>query len=372
MKKFLYILLIIGILGAGVGTAFYFMKNQPKPKKRPVTQHVTLVKTSSIIRQDINVSILIMGTVKPSKSIELASRVEGEIIYTTKHFTPGQLYKKGQTLLKVDPIDYELLIIQKASDVKKAEYELKLEKAQGTIAAQELAFLGENIQSEQEELLLRKPNLQAAQAKLSAAQATLKKAQLDLKRTIIKAPFNASLQKIHVNLGSLVRVGNTMLTLVNSDTFWVEAHIKIQDLNYISFPSDAVVISSASHEFKASAIGVLHELEANTSMAKIILEVNSPLASKTPLFIGEHVNISLQGNTLKQSFKLPRLSVHEGNIIWIMSADQTLRLEHIDLLWQDRDFIYTQELNIKANERLIISPLSTVVNGMKVRESTHE
>ncbi|MEA2111809.1 MAG: efflux RND transporter periplasmic adaptor subunit [Campylobacterota bacterium] len=378
MKKFLYILLIIAILGAGVGGAFYFMKNRPKPKKRPVVEHITLVKTSSISHNDVNVSINLMGTVKPSKSVELSSRVGGEVIYTSNNFRPGQLFKKGETLLKIDPVDYELIVTQRASDVSRAQYELKLEHAQGVIAAQELEFLGEDIKSEQEELLLRKPNLHASKANLDAAKAALKKAELDLLRTTVKAPFNASLQKIHVNLGSQIKEGQTLLTLVESNIFWVEAHIKIEDLKFVLFPSTATVTSNSNIRFKATAIGLLHELEANTSMAKVILEVHDPLGlknralHKTPLFIGEHVTASLQGERIKETFKLPRLSVHEGNVVWIMDAKSRLRLETIEPLWQDRDFIYTQHLDITADERLITSPLSTVVEGMKVRETTHE
>ncbi len=378
MKKLLYILLIIAILGVGIGGAFYFMKNKPRPTKRPSQEHALLVETTPIKRSDINITIKAMGTVKPSKSIELTSRVAGEILQTTKNFTPGTLFKKGETLLKIDSIDYQLIVTQKESDVKKAEYELTLENAQGVIAAQELEFLGESIKNANEALLLRKPNLQAAQAKLEAAHAALQKAKLDLSRTTLKAPFNASLQKIHVNLGSSVRSGDKLVTLVNSDTFWVEALIPIEQINQITFPSKADVYSNNKSSYGATAIGLFNELEESTRMAKILLEVQDPLSLKrvnqnrAPLFIGDYVDVTLQGKMLHNCIKIPRYAVHGANTIWIMTAQKKLRSHPITIVYQERDFIYAASSDINDGELLITSTLAMAVEGMALREMNNE
>jgi RND family efflux transporter MFP subunit len=378
MKKLLYFLLIIAVLASGIGSAFYFLNNKPNPKKRPLTEQAVLVETAAIIYDDINVSINAMGTIKPSRSIALASRVAGEVIATAGHFTPGRLFKKGENIIKIDPLDYELIVTQKASDVKKAEYELALENAQGSIAAEELAFLGENVKSDYKDLLLRKPNLKASEAMLEAAKAALQKAELDLNRTVIDAPFNASLQKIHVNLGSQVHAGDTLVTLVESDTFWIEALVRVEELRYMSFPSAAEVFSNQQNPYRARAIGLLHELEENARMAKVLLEVDDPLAlkasnrTKTPLFINEYVTVRLKGARLSKCFKVPRHSVHGSNIVRLMTPSQRLRSQQLNVIYEDRDFVYATALGINEGELLITSALATAVEGMALRKISNE
>jgi RND family efflux transporter MFP subunit len=373
MKKFLYIVLIITIFAVGVGGALYFVKNKPKPKKRPIIQHAQLVETLPVKRSDFNITFELMGTVKASKTVELRSRVVGEVMQTSHKFIPGNLLKKGEKLLNIDRIDYELSVIQKESDVKKAAYELKLENAQGAIAAEELEFLGESVKQDYEDLLLRKPNLLASNAKLQAAKATLKKAQLDLQRTTIKAPFNASLQEIHVNVGSRVRIGDKLVTLVNSDTFWIEALIDLKELKYIKIPTDATIISSSGSHYQAKAITLEHDLDSKARMAKILFEVQDPLAlkeknsDKVPLFIGDYVTLNVRGTTLKSSFKIPRYAVHEGNKIYIFGKNKKLRIVTITILHAEQKFIYTTAPQLQNDDLLITSPLATAVEGMRLR-----
>jgi len=373
MKKFLYIILIITIFAVGIGGAFYFIKNKPKPKKRPIVQHAQLVETMPIARNDINITFELMGTVKASKTVELRSRVMGEVVKTSPKFIPGSLLKKGERVLNIERIDYELSVIQKESDVKKAAYELELENAQGAIAAEELKFLGESVKQDYEDLLLRKPNLLASNAKLQAAKATLKKAQLDLQRTTITTPFNASLQKIHVDIGSLVRIGDSLATLINSDTFWVEALIDLKDLKYAKLPTTATLISNSGSHYDAKAIALEHDLDSEARMAKILLEVEDPLAlkkknaHKVPLFIGDYVTLELQGKTLKSSFKIPRYALHEGKNIYLFTHDKKLHIVAVRILYEDQKFIYATTPQLHNGDLLITSPLATAVEGMPLR-----
>jgi RND family efflux transporter MFP subunit len=373
MKKFLYISLIIAIFTLGVGGALYFVKNRPKPKKRPIIEHAQLVETMPIQCNDINITFTLMGTIKPSKSVELQSRVMGEVVKTSRKFIPATLVIKGERLLNLERTDYELTVIQKESDVKKAAYELKLESAQGAIAAEELEFLGESVKQDYEDLLLRKPNLLASDAKLQAAKATLKKAQLDLQRTTITAPFNASIQKIHVNIGSQVRIGDKLATLINSDTFWVEALIDLKELKYVKIPATATLISSSGSHYEAKAIALEHDLDRTARMAKILLEVEDPLAlraknaDKVPLFIGDYLTIKLQGTTLKSSFKIPRYALHEGKKIYLFDNNRTLHIVTVTILYEDQKFIYATTPQLHNGDRLITSPLATAVEGMPLR-----
>ena len=163
------ILLAMGafILIASVGVSILLMKTGPKPKKRTPKKSYPIVETVIMKAKTRQVVIPAMGTIKPAVSISLKAQVDGEIIWIHPQFIPGGIIRKGETIIKIDPRDYELALTTKKADLESARYEYRLEQGQQEIAQKEWKILGQDKDSSEldRELALRKPHLKQKQAK---------------------------------------------------------------------------------------------------------------------------------------------------------------------------------------------------------------
>ena len=131
------------------------------------------------------------ASVVPAESVTLQPQVGGEIVSVSDDLEPGGLFRSGDELLRIDPRDYELAVLQRESEVAQAQSSLRLEQGQQTIAKREFEILNESMQDDDRELVLRKPQLESVRAQLALAKAKLEQAKLDLQRSRIRAPFNA-------------------------------------------------------------------------------------------------------------------------------------------------------------------------------------
>jgi multidrug efflux pump subunit AcrA (membrane-fusion protein) len=124
--------LVILLVSAAVAT--YMMKNRPQPERRkpiPSAQVVT-VRLLAATTQQVNVPV--MGTVVPATEVDLRSLVAGEVLWIHPEFVEGGIVKKGQTLVRIDPTEYELALIMKKAVLEGAILDLKTEEGRQDIA----------------------------------------------------------------------------------------------------------------------------------------------------------------------------------------------------------------------------------------------
>ena len=101
------ILSVIGILL--VVLSFLFAKNlianknKPKPFKQKV---VKTVFTDTVKNTTVKVVIPASGSLVAKQRVELYAEVQGVFNYSNVLFRPGQYYKKGETLIKVNSSEY--------------------------------------------------------------------------------------------------------------------------------------------------------------------------------------------------------------------------------------------------------------------------
>jgi RND family efflux transporter MFP subunit len=321
-----------------------------------------------------------MGTVIPDREIVLKPRVSGEIVEIHPEFTEGGILKKGIKVLQIDPKDYELNLEQKQSAVTDAEYALKLELGHQEVAKREWELLNGNnpAQDMEKELALRKPHLDKARAELAAAQADFKKAMLDFERTHIIVPFNAMVRTKTVDLGSQVTPQEPLAELVGTDAYRIQTSIPSDRLGWIQIPgqagdsgSTARIIYDQGHECSGTVTRLMGDLSTEGRMARILVEVTDPLGLKAssqhrpPLLIGEYVRVEIQGRKLDGVFKLPRTALRDNSRVWIAGENQTLKIRKVRPIWRDADVVLLKE-GLKPGERLIVSDLPGVVEGMSV------
>lgn len=381
--RVLRFLLPLLVLGIGLALSLWLLETGPQAKPKPKARNATLVDVRPIVFGPQKTAISAMGTVKPSLEVNLKPQVSGEITEVAGNFLPGGHFRRGETLLKIDPTDYRLAVRQLASDVARVGSELQMEQGNQLVARKEYELLGETVSEEEKALMLRQPQLDTLHASLEAAQARLEQARIDLKRTEIAAPFNAMVQSREVNIGTRVSEGTALAMLIGTDVYWVEVSVPVSQLRWIKIPqaegeegSPVRVYDQAAWGSEAfregKVIRLAAALEEQGRMARLLVEVPDPLAlqpknaGRPKMLIDSYVRVEIEGRDLPSAAVIDRELIRDGDTLWIMDKEGRLDIRAIDIAFRGRDYVLVTA-GVADGERLVVSALSTPVPGMPLR-----
>lgn len=377
------LILLIGILGFS-----YYRSHKMTIRRRPVSSHVPKVDIMTPVARDHDVSIHAMGTVLAQRKVILSSRVSGQIVSASADFVRGKVVKKGETLLTIDDTDYVLARQKAINSLNQAKAELAMERGKQEIAKEELrlAAAGAELSLENKDLVLRKPQLQKAQALVQKAETDLKKANVDLARTRIKAPFDALILETKSGLGALVSVQSPLADLVDITSYQVEALVPFDQMENIFLdPAHGSTVSITSFhgkgQWQGKVVGTTGMVTDKTRMAGVLIQVDDPLGIKTsgkdhasekkqtstffaPLLLGDYVRVEILGKTLKQVYAVPRAAVRANQTLWKMK-NNTLQIVSITPVWEEEDLVFFSQ-GISSRDKVIISDLPVPIPGMVI------
>ena len=121
------------------------------------------------------VTVELAGIVKPDLNIDLKSRVSGEINMISDNFIPGGILKKGDLLVSIESIDYDLALTNALSQLQTAEFNYEVELGKTEIAKREWSLLNKGSSTTKEKsLALRKPHLSTDSILITSSQSKCK------------------------------------------------------------------------------------------------------------------------------------------------------------------------------------------------------
>ncbi|MBD3225718.1 MAG: efflux RND transporter periplasmic adaptor subunit [Caldithrix sp.] len=343
-----------------------------------------LVDVIEVQKGEFQPLIVAMGTVEPAQDIILSPRVGGEIIKRSTSFIPGGIVRKGEIMLQIDPADFQNTLKRHQSDLRQATADLNIEMGRQNVARKDYQLLDEVLSAENEALVLRKPQLNAARAEVEAARAVVKQAKLELERTNIRAPFDAHVLSRNVNVGSQVAPGDNLGHIVGLDTYWVVVTIPQSKLRWISFSYSAgqkgaeVRIQNRTAwpagDFRTGYVYKwIGALQDGTRMARILVTVDDPLAHKSAstqlprLMIDAFVEARIKGKKLNDVIRVNRDYIRKNNTVWVMK-NHKLRIKDLSIIVRDQEYAYIQE-GLVDGDSIVTTNLTTVVDGARLRLS---
>jgi RND family efflux transporter MFP subunit len=377
LRRLVPFLVLVGAVAIG----YVLIKTPPRAQSKPAQRQATLVEVQPVEFKTQPVRIEAMGTIQPAQTIELMPRVGGEVHWVSPDFVPGGTFRKDAKLVQIDPVDYELAKRAAEKTVTEARTQLRIEEGAQTVAREDFELLGEVVGAEDRDLVLRKPQLEIAEATLGAAEAELERAQIDLSRATVRAPFNAIVQGRPVNVGARVTATTSLAVLIGTDHYWVEATVPVGEIKWITFPGPDSTEGSTVRIYDDAAWGVdefrtgtvkrlAASLEEQGRMAQIIIEVEDPLSleesGKPQLLIGSFVRVEFEGRELENVAHLPRSLVHEDDRVWVFADDGTLDIREVEVAVRGRDYVVVTS-GLNPGERLVTTDLSAPVQGMALR-----
>ena len=97
------------------------------------------------------------------------------------------------------------------------------------------------------------------------------------------------------------------------------------------------------------------------------MTVQDPFSTEyaIPLLPGAYVSVEISGREAGAVFVVPRVAVYDGNTVWLVDDESTLRRRTVTVRWGTPGEVYIDS-GLQDGERLVHSPLSNPIDGLRV------
>ncbi|ULN64618.1 HlyD family secretion protein [Vibrio gigantis] len=426
-------LLFFPALAVGVIGLVAAINLKPDLPTKPAGDRARLVDTVSLEQQLIAPLAVGFGKVVPKVEWKAIAEVTGQIVYRHPDLEKGQVIPAGTDVLKVDPLDYELKLIQAEADLKSSQTSLaklnqeednlnqtlKIEKNRLVISNKELqrkqnlrkkgltsqsdVDLQQQSALSQQKLVLDIANQIAlmpdekrvAEAVIKVNVSKVKEAQRSLDKTTITLPRAMRIAQVDIEQNQVVNLQQEMFIAHGINVMEVEAQLSIHDMQTLAssfnqFPRDAAGIPNP-HEapikasiqlnsgnlnlsWPAKVARISETVDENQATAGIILEIAQDYSqlqpdSATPLVNGMFVKAEIEG-VANLSWVVPERALH-GDKVYLMDDNQRLQVVNVEVLYRrDNQVVVSGEL--QTGDKLVLNDVLPAIEGMLLKESNPE
>ncbi|ELP5928487.1 HlyD family secretion protein [Vibrio vulnificus] len=420
-------------LAVGVLVLVLAVKLKPELPVKPADDRARLVETLPLELKAVAPLAIGFGKVAPKVEWKAIAEVSGKVIYRHPRLEKGQVLKAGTEILRIDPLDYQLKLVQAQADLKSSQTSLaklnqeeqnlksslKIESNRLAIANKELERKqnlrkkGLNSQSDvdqQEQTTLSQRKLvldienqialmpdekRVADALIKVNNAKVDEAKRALEKTIITLPYDLRIAQVDIEQDQVVNQQQTMVTAHGIDVMEVEAQLSIHDMQTLAaslgefardesgipqpdmtFIQAYIELSSGnlSASWPAKVARVSETVDANQATAGVILEIEQDYrelnpTSLPPLVNGMFVRAYIEGQA-NPNWVIPERALHGGKI-YLMDEQNRLRIVPVTVLFR-RDNQVVIDAEISHGQKLIVNDLLPAIEGMLLKEANSE
>ncbi len=341
-----------------------------------------LVRVMTVTAEPVTFTVVTQGSVKPRTESDLVPEVAGRVTWVAQSLVAGGFFNAGDTLLKIDPVDYRVAFdrARAAADARRSEQRVN---ARNLERSRELAHQG---LISTRELDTAENAAELASASLREAEATLEQAKRDRERTELKAPFDGRVREEQVDVGQYVSRGTSIGRLYAVDYAEVRLGISAIDAGALDLPLDYrgdqprpegplvrlyASYGGADYSWEGRIVRTEGEIDPRTRMVMVVARVEDPYgrgvaAGRPPLAVGMFVIAEIQGRTVPEAMVVPRAALRGQDKIFIVDEDDRLRIRTVDVLRREGERVIVRA-GLTAGEQVCVSQIEVVVDGMKVR-----
>ena len=336
-----------------------------------------LVRLLEVRPGPVRLTVAAHGVVLPKTESRLVAEVSGRIVSVADSMVSGGFFRRGDVLVTIDCVDYELALEQARARLSSARSELAQARRafvrQDRLTATDAVSESNRDEAENRQVL--------AEASFREATAQEKRAERDLERTRIIAPYDGRVRTELVDPGQFVNRGETLANLYSVDVAEVRLPVHDEDLAFLPVTLDGALDSAArptvvlrarfagrEHEWQGRIVRTEGELDPGTRMVKMIAEVQRPYDQPDgtpPLTVGLFVDAEIEGREVADAVVLPRGALQSERHVHVIGDDDRLAVRPVDVLRLLGEEAYV--LGLQSGERVSLTRLPGAGDGLHVR-----
>jgi membrane fusion protein (multidrug efflux system) len=267
----------------------------------------------------------------------------------------GQAVKQGDVMFRILPTLYKAKYDAELAEVRVAEIELNNKKKlfqQKVVSSEEVAL---------------------HQAKLAKAQAKAKLAEAELNFTIVRAPFDGIVDRLHEQVGSLINERDILTTLSDNRVMWV--YFNVPEARYLEYkaslgqdkeePRIELVLANGSKFPKTGKIGAI-EAQFNNETGNIPFRADFENPDDL-LRHGQRGNVLIH-RTLHNAIVIPQRATFEildKRYVYVVGKDGVVHRREI-VIQNELEDIFVIKKGLDVNDRIVLEGVRQVRDGEKV------
>ena len=366
MKKLMYIFLVLSVLtGCKEKKDAGAMKGMPTlaiSVAKPIVKDITLTKDYP-------------GYLTTEKTVNLVARVNGTL--QSVSYAPGGRVKKGQLLFVIEPTLYN-------DKVAQAEAELKTAQAQLEYARNNYIRMKEAVKSDavsQIQVLQSESSVTEGVAAVSNAEAALSTARTNLGYCYVRAPFDGTISKSTVDVGSYVGGSLQPVTLATiykddqmyayfnvADNQWLEMSMNNQQPTK-ELPKKIMVQlgKEGTESYPATLDYLSPNVDLNTGTLMVRANFDNP---QGVLKSGLYVSITLPYGEADHAILVKEASIGTdqlGKFLYAVNDSDIVHYRHIEIGQLINDTLRQVLGGLSPQQRYVTEALMKVRDGMKIK-----
>lgn len=365
------------------------------------------------------------GNVRAAQTWTAVSEVRGTVIWRHPDLDTGRVIAAGQTILRIDPADYQLAIAQAEADLAALRAEtaqieaedlntrrvLALEEARlslsesdlartRTLVAQGTAAPARADEAERAVLSVRRvvvelqnalaliaPRRERNAAQIARTEAALQRARRDLDHTEIVTPFEIRVTNAPVQRYQAVGVGQVLAAGEGLSRVEVLAQVPVAAFQrMLSGYQVQGEILDAIRDRPGEGISVTIEpvgnpgqhwpgrltrmepaLDPRARTVQVVIEVDDPIAGarppeRIPLLTNLQVEAVMTGPALSSVIVVPESAIHRG-MVYLADADDRLELRPVTVAFRQAGQAVIGS-GLADGDRLVLDDIAPAIPGM--------
>jgi multidrug efflux system membrane fusion protein len=325
------------------------------------------VTVAQVVQQAAPLNIKSFGTAEAYSTVAVKSRVTG--ILMKVHFVQGQLVKKDDILLSIDPRPFEAVL--KGAQANFSKDSFLLANAEKELARQ--AELLKKGYASQDDYDISKTAADSLRATVESDAAAVELAKLSVDYCTIKSPIEGLAGMLLVNEGNLVSSDNTTVVTLNQIkpiyvTFTVPGEYLPQIQKYMGINKLKVVAQRPlgdEQEFEGNLTFVDNAVDTSTGTIKLRGTFENEDGKLWP---GQFTNITLTLTQEPNSIVVPLQAVQnsqQGQYVYVVKPDNTVEFRIIKIVRTISNGLVVDGL--KAGDTIVTDGQLRLVNGSKIQ-----
>jgi membrane fusion protein (multidrug efflux system) len=322
----------------------------------PDREHHRIVVTSPEAR-DVLVSRQYVCQIHSRRHINVRALVDGYLEEVP--VKEGQAVKRGDVLFKIVPTLYKAKYDAEVAEVRLAQIELDNTRMLYEYKPKPVVSIQE---------------VKLAEAKLAKAKAKAALAEAELNFTIIRAPYDGIVDRLHEQQGSLIKERDVLTTLSDNSVMWVYFNVpEAQYLEYVAGPGRdkdsrrmELVLANGSKFPYSGEIGAI-EAKFNNETGNIPFRADFPNPGGL-LRHGQTGTISIH-RTLPNALVIPQRAVFEilnKQYVYVLDRDDVVHQREIVVQHEKLEDVFVVKSGLSAKDRIVLEGVRQVRDGEKV------